>query len=369
MKITCEKTSLYNAIQIVSKAVPNRTTMSILECILIEAKGTSVKFTANDMEMGIETVIEANVEIEGIIALDAKVFSEIIRKLPESDIVIESDDNYRTVISCEKSVFVIIGREGDDFSYLPKIERIDSIVISQFTLKEIIRQTSFAISEKENNKMMTGELFEIIDDKLRVCALNGHRIAIRKVDLKNSGINKKVVIPGKTLNEISKILTGETDKDVIIYFTDKHIVFEFENTVVVSRLLEGEYFRIDQMLNSDYETKIKINKKDLYNSIDRAMLLIREDDKKPVVFIIGDETVELQLNSAIGSMSDELPVDKQGKDLTIGFNPKYMLDALRVIDDEIIDIYMVNPKAPCFMKDKEETYIYVVLPVNYGVVK
>jgi len=215
---------------------------------------------------------------------------------------------------------------------------------------------------------MTGELFEINNDTLRVCSLDGHRISIRKVDLKNKYPNRKVVIPGKTLNEISKILPGDTENDVTIFFTGKHVVFEFDNTMVVSRLIEGEYFKIDQMLSSDFETKISINKRQLYNCIDRATLLIREGDKKPIIININDENMDLKISSTIGSMDDEIEVEKQGKDLMIGFNPKFLIDALRVIDDEEIDIYFVNPKAPCFIRDKEEKYIYLILPVNFATV-
>ena len=368
MNIVCSKANLLNGVQIVSKAVPNKTTMSILECILVEASGTDIKLTANDMEMGIETKINGKVVEEGKIALDAKVFSEIVRKLPDNDVTISTDSSFRTVITCEKSIFTIIGKSGDDFSYLPEIEKIDSILISQFTLKETIRQTIFSIADNENNKLMTGELFEITGDKLKVCSLDGHRISIRKVDLKNSYPNRKVVVPGKTLNEISKILSGDTDKDVTIFFTGKHIVFEFDNTMVVSRLIEGEYFRIDQMLSSDFETKVTINKKEFFNCIDRATLLIKEGDKKPIIINVTDGMMELKINSTIGSMNEEIDITKQGKDLLIGFNPKFLIDALKVIDDETIDIYMVNPKAPCFIRDSEENYIYLVLPVNFTTV-
>ena len=161
MKLVCSKLNLLNGVQIVSKAVPNKTTMSILECILIDATQGEIKLTANDMELGIETKIEGDILEKGIIALDAKIFLEIVRKLPDSNITIETDSNLKTIITCEKSKFNIIGKSGEDFSYLPNIEKNDSIVISQFTLKEVVRQTIFSIADNDNNKLMTGELFEI----------------------------------------------------------------------------------------------------------------------------------------------------------------------------------------------------------------
>lgn len=368
MKLVCNKSSLLSGLQVVSKAVPSKTTMSILECILVDCTDGCIKLTANDMELGIETIIDGDIVEPGIIALDAKIFLEIIRKLPDNEITIVTDHNYKTTITCEKAKFNIIGKSGDDFSYLPVIERTDSILISQFTLKEVVRQTIFSIADNDNNRLMTGELFEIKGDELKVVSLDGHRISIRKIQLKNSYNPKKVVIPGKTLNEISKILPGDTDKDVSIFFTDKHVVFEFENTTVVSRLIEGEYFRIDQMLSSDYETKVVINKRELLSCIDRATLLVKEGDKKPIIINITDGSMELKINSAVGSMNEQIDIEKKGRDLMIGFNPKFLIDALRVIDDEQITIYLVNPKAPCFIRNDENSYIYLILPVNFTTV-
>lgn len=368
MKLVCSKSNLLTGLQIVSKAVPNKTTMSILECILVDATKNIITLTANDMELGIETTIEGNIVERGIIALDAKIFLEIVRKLPDSDITIDTDASYKTIITCEKAKFTIIGKSGEDFSYLPVIEKDNQIIISQFTLKEVVRQTIFSISDNDNNKLMTGELFDINGDELKVVSLDGHRISIRKIQLKNNYGSIKVVVPGKTLNEVSKILPGDAESDVTISFTDKHIVFEFANTIVVSRLIEGEYFKIEQMLSSDYETKVKINKKEFLNCIDRATLLVKEGDKKPIIINITDESMELKINSILGSMNEDIDIEKQGKDLMIGFNPKFLIDALRVIDDEEVDLYMVNPKAPCFIKNSEESYVYLILPVNFTTV-
>lgn len=368
MKLVCSKSNLLSGVQIVSKAVPNKTTMSILECILVDATRGAITLTANDMELGIETTIDGDILEKGIIALNAKIFLEIVRRLPDNDITIQTDENYKTTITCEKSKFNIIGKSGEDFSYLPEIEREESISVSQFTLKEVVRQTIFSISENDNNKLMSGELFDIQDNELKVVSLDGHRISIRKIELREKYSPRKVVVPGKTLNEISKILSDDTDKFVNIFFTSKHIVFEFEDTTVVSRLIEGEYFRIEQMLSSDYETKVKVNKRELLSCIDRATLLVKEGDKKPIIINITDGDMELKINSALGSMNENIDIEKYGKDLMIGFNPKFLIDALRVIDDEQVNLYMVNPKAPCFIKNDKESYIYLILPVNFTTV-
>lgn len=366
MKLICSKSNLLHGVNIVSKAVPTRTTMAILECILIDASANEIKLTANDMELGIETKIEGEIAERGVIALDAKIFSEIVRKLPDSDVTIETDASFKTTITCEKAKFNIVGKSGDDFSYIPYIERNEPIVMSQFTLKEVIRQTIFSIADNDNNKLITGELFEIEENDLKVVSLDGHRISIRNIELKNNYSHKKVVVPGKTLQEVSKILPGSAEDEVSIFLTDNHIVFEFENTTVVSRLIEGEYFKIEQMLSSDYETKVKINKRELLDCIDRATLLVKEGDKKPIIMNITDGTMELKINSFIGSMNEDIDIAKEGKDILIGFNPKFFIDALRVIDEEEVTLYMVNPKAPCFIKDDEGTFIYLILPVNFN---
>ena len=323
MKIVCSKSDLLKSVNIVMKAVPSKTTMPILECILIDASANEIKLTSNDMELGIETKVTGDILEKGIIALDAKIFSEIIRKLPENDIVIETDAKLQATITCEKAKFNISGKSGEDFSYLPYVEKNDSIALSQFTLKEVIRQTIFSIAANENNKMMTGELFEINENELKVVSLDGHRISIRKIELKDTYGHKKVVVPGKTLTEVSKILSGEVEDEVRLFFTNNHIVFEFDQTTVVSRLIEGEYFRIEQMLSSDYETKVEINKKELLDCIDRATLLVKESDKKPIIIQISDDAMELKINSQIGSMDEEIDITKEGKDILIGFNPRF----------------------------------------------
>lgn len=364
MKFICKKSDLLKGVNIVLKAVPSKTTMSILECILIDASTGQIKMTANDMELGIETVIEGDIQEKGIIAIDAKIFSEIVRKLPDNDVTIETDAGFQMQITCEKARFSIAGKSGEDFSYLPYIEKAEPVVVSQFSLREVIKQTIFSISDNENNKMMTGELFEIDGNRLKVVSLDGHRVSIRNLELKEEYQPRKVIVPGKTLIEVSKILSGEMDALVNLFFTKNHIVFEFDETTVVSRLIEGEYFRIDQMLSSDYETKLSINKKEFLDCIDRATLLVREGDKRPIIINITDNKMELKIDSAMGSMNEDIDITKDGKDIIIGFNPKFLIDALRVIDDETINIYLVNPKAPCFIRDDEENYTYLILPVN-----
>ena len=367
MHIICDKSKLIEGMNIVMKAIPGKTTMMILECVVIEVKDNQIKLIANDLQLGIETLIDGEIKQEGSVAVGAKVFFEIIRKLPSDNVSITVDEDYHMNISCGKAKFNIMAKATDEFPYLPNIVKDKNVNISQFTLKDIIRQTVFSISDNENAKVMTGELFEIHDSELKVVSVDGHRISIRKVKLNQSYDDVSVIIPGKTLIEISKIINGGMDDEVSIFFTDKHVLFEFEDTIVLSRLIEGEYYKIDKMLSTDYETKVTVNKREMLECIDRSTLLLKESDKKPVIIDVQDDYMKFAMNSAIGSMDEDIDASKEGKDILIGFNPRFLMDALRVIDEDEITMYMINPKAPCFIRDQEETYIYLILPVNFNV--
>ena len=366
MHIICDKSKLIEGMNIVMKAIPGKTTMMILECVVIEVKDNQIKLIANDLQLGIETLIDGEIKQEGSVAVGAKVFFEIIRKLPSDNVSITVDEDYHMNISCGKAKFNIMAKATDEFPYLPNIVKDKNVNISQFTLKDIIRQTVFSISDNENAKVMTGELFEIHDSELKVVSLDGHRISIRKVKLNQSYDDVSVIIPGKTLIEISKIINGGMDDEVSIFFTDKHVLFEFEDTIVLSRLIEGEYYKIDKMLSTDYETKVTVNKREMLECIDRSTLLLKESDKKPVIIDVQDDYMKFAMNSAIGSMDEDIDASKEGKDILIGFNPRFLMDALRVIDDEEITMYLVNPKAPFIIKNDEQSYIYLVLPISFN---
>ena len=371
MKIKFSKEELVNAVNIVSKAVSSKTTMPILECILISADEEEITFTANNLELGIETVIKCDKckTLEpGKTAVESRLFSDIIHKIteePEGDITFDSDG---TIIELKSSTatFKIQEKDPDQFPGLPSLNEDNYITLSQYTLKEVIKETIFSIAANDSNKMMTGELFEVNGNNLKAVSLDGHRISIRNTELRDTYGHFKAIIPGKTLNEVSKILTGEVDKEVNIFFENECVMFKFDNTVIVSRLIDGEYFKIDSMLSSDYETKVTVNRKELLNHVERSTILVRETDKKPLVFNIKESNMNLKLNSVLGSLNSDLLVQKTGKDLMIGFNPRFVLDVLRVLEDEEVSIYMTNSKAPCFIRDENQTYIYLILPINFN---
>ena len=363
------QSKMSQALSITSRAVPARTSLPILECVLLEAKDGVISLTANDMEKAIRTVLPGKIVGEGKIALEAKLFSDMIRKMPDEEIHLKVSSSWQVEITSQGGAgnpkFIMPGKNGDDFIGLPSMEKGESIHISQLTLKNIVEQTIFSTALNDNNKMMTGELFEIKGNVLRVAALDGHRIAIRYCVLKEHYENKAVIVPGKTLSDISRIIGGDAGKDVDIYLGRNHIMFVFEDTTMVSRLIEGEYFRIDQMITNNYETKLSFNRRELLDCIERSMILVRESDKKPLIIDIKESGVELTLTSIIGSMRETLNVEKEGSDLMIGFNPRFLSDALKAIEDERVDLYLTNSRAPGFIRDEQGTYIYLILPVNF----
>ena len=365
MRIRCEKSDLLKAVGISLRAIPVRSTMPVMQCILMRTIGGQITFTTNDMEMGIETIVPGSVEEEGVIAVDAKMFSDIVRKLPEDQVIIRTGDNFVTTITCGKAKFNIPGLDGEDFTDLPAVEKEDCVILSQLTLKNIITQTIFAASPADNNKILTGELFEISGNYLRVVALDGHRVAIRKTELNDNYASKRVIVPAKTLNEVSRILSGEAEEEVRIYMMDNHIVFEIPGTTVVSALIEGEYFDIDRMISMDYETLVRINRQTFMESLDRSALFFREGDKKPIILDIRDAFMRITIESDMGSVDEEADIEKEGRDIMIGFNPRIMMDALKAISDEEVSLYFLSAKAPCFIRNADNTYTYMVLPVNF----
>lgn len=367
MKILFQKTDLSAALNIVSKAVAVRSVSPILGCVLITAQHGEIRFTANNNELGIETICAGEIIEEGTVALDARLFSELVRKLPDSEVELDVDGKNQAKITCEASQFRILGQPGEEFPDLAQIDQSDGIEISEFSLKEAIRQTIFSIGDQESNLILTGELFEVNDNELKIVALDGHRIAIRRILLNDSYGKQKVIVPGKTLMELSKILEGDADEIVQIFFSRNHLLFRFGATMVITGLIEGNYFDVSRMIYSDFETKVTINKRQFLSCIDRACLLAGTGEKKPVVMAFHDEDVLISTSSYIGSMNEVLLIEKEGKNMEIGFNPKFLLDVLRVIEEDEITMYLINQKYPCVIKDADETYLYLVLPVNISV--
>ena len=370
MKIICEKDKLLKCLNSVVRGVPTRTTMPILEGIFIQTNKNKVKMTTYDLELGIEYITDCIVEEEGNTVVNAIMFSEIIRKLPDTDITISLNEKNLLIIECEGSLYKLSTMNPEEYPELPKIDIEHSVKIEQRTLKDMIRKTIFAVSVEENRPIFTGCLFEINNNKLNVVAIDGSRMGWISTNLPEKTNSFKVVIPGKTLNEVNKILTDSFDI-IKIGIAKNQAVFEMENCKIVTRLLEGEFLNYENVIPDSYDTKIKLNKNLLQNCLERVSLIsssyIEKEKKYPVKIKIEVGKVVLSCTNQTGDAKEELFVETEGKPLEIGVNPKYFLDALKTIDDEEIIIEFGSNISPCIIKPIEETsqnYIYMILPIR-----
>lgn len=367
MNLKFQKAQLVNALSIVMKAVSTKTSSVILESILISASDNRVVLDATDTELSIQTEVAAVIVKAGGVVLNAKLFSEIVRKFDSTESLIELDvdSDFKTTIRCEQAVFNIMGIDPVEFIPMPKIDRDAFISLSQFSLKEVIRQTEFSTAISDINRMMGGELIDVKNNVAKFVTLDGHRMSIRNIELMGEYEDQKCVVPIKSLQEVMRIIDSDTQKNVNIYFSKDHILFEFDRTLVLSRILDGEFFRIESMLSNDYDTKVNVSRLKLQSAIEQSMILIRENEHKPMILDIENGMLKLSVNSSLGFMDAKVNIEKSGSDLKIAFNPKFLVDALKVIDDDFVNIYFTNAKSPCFIRDDKNTYTYLILPVNF----
>ena len=368
MRVICEKEKILRGINSVINGVAVKTTMPILEGILIQTNDKEIKLTTYDLEIGIEYIVEAKVEEQGNTVVNAVMFSEIIRRLPSSDIKITVNENNLLEIECEGSLYKLATMNADEFPELPKISVDNSIEVEQTTLKNMIRKTIFAVSNEENRPIFTGCLFEVKDSMLNVVAVDGYRLAIKSIAL-NSKVNDfSCVIPGKTLNEVNKIISDSFDT-IKIGIARNQALFEMENCKIVTRLLDGEFLKYSNAIPQNWETRIKVNKNNIQNCFERISLIsassIEKEKKYPVKIKIDVGSLIISCANQTGNAKEEIEVDTEGKELEIGFNPKFFLDALKAIDDEDVYIEFGTNKSPCLIKPIEDgDYIYMILPIK-----
>lgn len=368
MRLSFEKDTLLGSLNIVSRAISGKTTNPILECILFDADKEDIRLIANDdLEIGIETKVIGTILEKGKIAIDSKLIIDIVRKLEKNEepILIESDEKQHIWVKCGKAKFHIQGYDGEMFTYLPSITKDKYIKMTQLSLKEVIRQTIFSVSTSETNKTLTGEFLSVHENNARFTTIDGYRLSIRNIMLKDNYPDSKAIIPAKSMMEISRILSGDNEKDIFIYFHSNYMLFEFEDTKVLTRTIDGEYMNVEKIYSSDYTTKLFIHRQRLLHAIDSSTTLIKENDHVPIIFHIRDGIVKIRAKSQFGEMDFELEAIKTGDDLKIAFNPKYVLDALRAIEDEEVTIYFTSARNPVFIKDTDSNYIYSIFPVNF----
>lgn len=366
MNITCAKETLIEGLTLVGRTVSSRSTLPILECILLKADENGLRLTANDLEMSIETApLDAEVTEAGSVALDARLFSEIVRKMPGEYIRIETDANQVTQCISGRARFRILGLPGEEFPVMPTLEKIVGYTLPARQLKDMIRQTIFSVAIDESKPILTGELLHYKDNTLVVVAVDGFRISYRRASLAGDKPPMSVVVPAKSLNELSRVLPGDGEDEVTFYFTDKRVVFELPRFTFVSRLLEGEFIRYDQIFNEDFTTIVTTERLSLLTGLERACLIARDAKKSPVKMEITEESVIITSNTDMGHSYDEIACDIDGQHIEIAFNPRYLIEALRAIDEDRVVIKLTTALSPCIIRGVEsDAFKYLILPLR-----
>ncbi|HPE38563.1 MAG TPA: DNA polymerase III subunit beta [Bacillota bacterium] len=366
MKFLCSRDSLLEAISIVQKAVSTRSTLPILDGILIEVNSDGMKLTGYDLETGIEAVVDADIVDHGSIVIPSKLFGDIIRKLPDDEVSITSDDRLMISIVSGSSNFSVKGLSAEGFPTIPTVGDDYKIILQQGILKDMIRETIFAISEDENRPVLNGSLFECDGTSINMVAIDGFRMALRKMVLGTELPKMRFVVPGKALHEAGRILGGK-DAEVVISATANHILFDTGRFRIVSRLINGEYMDYRAILPKNVVTTMIISPSEMLSAIDRASLLIQTEERRnPVSLSMKDnDTLVISSNTELGNLREEVRADINGDNLAIDFNHRYMIDALRCISDEKVKIIFTGANGPAVITPFEgDEFSYLILPLR-----
>ena len=366
MKFSCNQQILSKALNTVSKAVTSRTTIPILKGILLEVNSeNTLTLSASDLDLSIEKRIEVSSEEEGSVVVSARLFSDIIRKLPNEEILIEEQENNTIVIKCLASEFTIVGQPADEFPNIGEINEEKKLSLEKDILKEMIKKTSFAASIGESKGIIVGVLIEMEEESLNMVALDGFRMAITREEMKNEE-KKKIIIAARILNEINKIISeNEDSKEIYFILDEKKAVFLLDGTKIVLRLLEGDFIKYNDILPKEYKSKVIVNRNELLNSIERASLLAKEGKNNLIKLSIFRDKIIITSRSEEGNVKEEVFIEKEGTDLDIGFNSKYILDVLKAVNDERIVMEFNTGVSPCLIKPLEgRKFEYLVLPVR-----
>lgn len=367
MKFTCSQQTLSKALNTVSKAVSNRTTLPILKGILIEAKSDgTLMLTASDLEISIQKKINASVHEEGSAVVVSKLFGDIIRKLPNEDILIEETEENSVSIKTDSSEFKVISFPVDEFPKIAEKEEIsDNIIFDKDIFIDMVNRTSFAASIDESKGVLVGILTEIKKDKVNMVALDGFRLALACENMK-SAEEKRFIIAAKIMNEISKIVSeNEGEDDISISLGKKRAVFNIGTTEVILRLMEGDFIRYRDIIPNDSVINVIAGRDILLESIERASLLAKEGKNNLIKMTIRDDIMTITSRSEEGNVREEIAVDKKGNDIEIGFNSKFVMDVLKSIDDEEISMNFKTNTSPCVVRPVEgDSYEYLILPVR-----
>ncbi|MBM6789903.1 DNA polymerase III subunit beta [Flavonifractor plautii] len=365
MKFSCEKALLQAAISTTSRAVSPKSSIPALEGILLEA-GSDLRLTGYNLETGIRTIVPADIREEGTLVLGARLFGEIVRKLPD-DIVTFQSENYMVNIKCGMSEFNILGTDPEEFPELPTVEYQNSLILPQSRLKAMISQTLFAVSDNESRPIHTGSLFEVDSEGLTIVSVDGYRLALRheSIDKKEGAETFSFVVPGAALSEVEKICS-DVDEPASVTQGARHVMFKVGDTMLVSRRLEGEFLAYRQAIPRNNTIHVEGETRALLSSIDRVSLIISDKLKSPLRCVFDSNLLKISTKTAIGDAYDECPLSGDGGGLEIGFNNKYLMDALKAAPADKVRLELTTGVSPCVIlpTEGEENFLYMVLPVR-----
>jgi len=363
MKITCDKRKLNQAVLNIQKAVSTKSSVPALEGILIRAQENSVFLCGYDLELGITTIFDCNVEEKGSIVLNAKLLAEIVRRLPDATVTISCDEKQMTAIKSGEAEYSLAGIPAQEYPELPTVSGETTLKIQSGILRSMIHQTLFAVAESDAKPIHTGTLFELEPNKLRLVSVDGYRLAIREESVQTD-LETSFVTPGKTLSEVLKLLDDD-DSEVELQIGKRHILFSIQNYTVISRLLEGEFLDYRAAVPKECSTELKVSTQSFINSVERVSLLITDRLKSPIRCLFEDGEIRISCSTAIGRANDKLTAQMTGNSLEIGFNNRFLLDALRNTECDEIRVQMSGPLSPMRILPPEgNSFLFLVLPVR-----
>lgn len=364
MKIVCSTETLSQACQNVQRAVSTKTSIPAIEGILLKAENGRLYLTGYDLEVGINTSIKAKVEQDGSIILNARYLCDIIRRLPDEEVEIEADARQLCYIRSGETNYSLNGISAEEYPELPSVTGGAPVIIDQGILKNMIRQTIFAVADNNSNVVYTGIKFEIEKNQIKLIAVDGVRLAIRTEEIDYDGEELSFIVPGKTLSEVMKLI-DEEEADVSLGVGKRHIVFEVNGYSIVSRLLEGEFLDYKSAVPASFATTVRVSTKTLMSSIDRTSLLITDRLKSPVRCIFDDNTIKISSITSLGTANDKISAQIDGERIEIGFNNRFLIEALRVCDTDEVLIKLNSPVSPIIILPPEgESFLFLVLPVR-----
>ncbi len=361
MKIKAIKNILIENIQNIQNIISARSNLPILSNILIEADKNNILLTSTDLDIGIISRFASEVEEEGSITVPAKRFSDIIKELPDEDILITTMKNNSVSIKCGKCFFKLLGLPKEDFPKLPELNNKPHTVINQAVLKDMLSMTCFSMSRDESRYVLNGALFLFKSNHLTIVATDGKRLGLIKKDLTKEVTDKSIIVPSKAIYELNRILKNEGEVDII--FTENHVRFELGNITIISRLIEGEFPNYSQVIPGQTEEKISINREQFLLGVKRAALLTTQDSQSIKIDLLKNRMVVSKSSPNIGEAKEEIEIVYNGHEITIGFNPHYLIDVLKVIPKEELNIEISGPEKPAVIRI-DDWYVYLVLPMQ-----